>query len=219
MTTYTFNFNLEKIDYSVKTWHEREWANLDIIDGVLASLSAAAAVGQYYAVATGLVNTFAVAYTGVASYTTGLVAQFKANLANTGAATLNINGLGAKALQRNGVALTAGQIPINQYVKAVYDGTQFQVIEPRDTSVTIADGSVTAAKLSTGAMTWDASGNLTVTGTLSASGALTAASLKEGTKRAFVQNDSATFPSNKITFSTADPSGGSDGDIWIKHAA
>jgi hypothetical protein len=55
-----------------------------------------------------------------------LIAHF-AN-ANTGAATLNANALGAKAIQRRGVAVSAGQIPIGSTLQLVYDGTNFQII-------------------------------------------------------------------------------------------
>lgn len=43
--------------------------------------------------------------------------------ANTGAATLNVNGLGAKAILRRGVAVTAGQIPANAVLSLVFDAT------------------------------------------------------------------------------------------------
>ncbi|HZO86265.1 MAG TPA: hypothetical protein VFC26_13680, partial [Verrucomicrobiae bacterium] len=47
---------------------------------------------------------------------------------NTGAATLNVNGLGAKAITKRGtVALVAGDIPAASVCDVVYDGTQFQL--------------------------------------------------------------------------------------------
>lgn len=48
--------------------------------------------------------------------------------ANTGAATLNINSLGAKAIQYKGSALSAGRIPAGVRAFFLYDGTQFQLI-------------------------------------------------------------------------------------------
>jgi hypothetical protein len=48
--------------------------------------------------------------------------------ANTGAATLNLNGLGAKAIQRNGgIALRSGDIKAGQPYWLLYDGTDFQI--------------------------------------------------------------------------------------------
>ena len=46
---------------------------------------------------------------------------------NTGAATLNVNGIGAKAIQLAAAALTGGEIVAGQMVTVAYDGTQFQI--------------------------------------------------------------------------------------------
>ena len=49
--------------------------------------------------------------------------------ANTGAATINLNGLGAKALTKNGsVALQVGDIVAGQVYMVAYDGTRFQIL-------------------------------------------------------------------------------------------
>ena len=48
--------------------------------------------------------------------------------ANTGAATLNINGIGAIALKKDGAtALASGDISAGQVYELVYDGTNFQI--------------------------------------------------------------------------------------------
>lgn len=61
-----------------------------------------------------------------AAYASGQTFVFKANHANTGAATLNVSALGAKAILRpSGSALSSGDIPINSFVTVRYDGTQF----------------------------------------------------------------------------------------------
>jgi hypothetical protein len=58
----------------------------------------------------------------------GLPISFKANTINTGAATLNVNSLGAKAIKKNGSdALDDGNIKAGQIVTVVYDGTNFQL--------------------------------------------------------------------------------------------
>lgn len=63
------------------------------------------------------------------AYTTGMVLHFKANTANTGAATLNVNSLGAVAIKKNyNQDLVTGDIQANQMVSVVYDGTNFQAI-------------------------------------------------------------------------------------------
>ena len=56
--------------------------------------------------------------------------------ANTGAATLNINGAGAKAIVKKGnVALVQGDIRAGSYHLLVYDGTNFEVINADATAV------------------------------------------------------------------------------------
>jgi hypothetical protein len=52
----------------------------------------------------------------------------RAGQTNTGAATININGLGAKAIRKSGVqALASGEIVAGQVVTLAYDGSVFQV--------------------------------------------------------------------------------------------
>ena len=65
---------------------------------------------------------------GMSAYATGQVFTFIASGTNTGATTLNINSLGAKAVTKNGsIALAAGDIVSGQAVTVFYDGTQFQI--------------------------------------------------------------------------------------------
>jgi len=57
----------------------------------------------------------------------GVPIIFKANTANTGAATLNLNSLGAKAIKKNyNEALANNDIKAGQMVIVAYDGTNFQ---------------------------------------------------------------------------------------------
>ncbi len=51
-----------------------------------------------------------------------------AGLTNTGPATLNVNGTGAKALTLNQVALTGGELGDGMLVFVAYDGTQYQIL-------------------------------------------------------------------------------------------
>jgi hypothetical protein len=52
--------------------------------------------------------------------------RFRANTANTGACTLNVNALGAKAIKDiNGADLATGAIKALQIVEVIYDGTYF----------------------------------------------------------------------------------------------
>lgn len=78
-------------------------------------------------------DAYIITLAGAHTLVTGLEITFKANTANTTDATVNVNGLGVKALTKCSggsvaTALATGDIIAGQIVKAVYDGTQFQVI-------------------------------------------------------------------------------------------
>lgn len=67
----------------------------------------------------------------VTAYVTGMVVRFKANTANTGAATLNVNALGAKTIKKSfNVDLSDNDIKAGQLVEVIYDGTNFQLLSP-----------------------------------------------------------------------------------------
>lgn len=62
------------------------------------------------------------------AYATGMVVNFKAGTANTGAATLNVNSLGAITIKKNNDQdLATGDIESGQMVTVIYDGTNFQM--------------------------------------------------------------------------------------------
>jgi hypothetical protein len=70
----------------------------------------------------------AIAPVSMNAYVAGQTFRFIAANANTGAVTLNINSIGAKAITKNGTtALAASDIPANSVVIVTYDGTQFQI--------------------------------------------------------------------------------------------
>ena len=63
-----------------------------------------------------------------AAYAAGQKFRFVAAAANTGAVTININAVGAKAVTKLGAtALVANDILLGAIVEVVYDGTQFQL--------------------------------------------------------------------------------------------
>jgi hypothetical protein len=71
----------------------------------------------------------------VAAYAAGQMFYFVAAGDNTGAVTINIDSLGAKAVTRDGsVALAAGDIKSGEVVVVVYDGTRFQVVSQLNSS-------------------------------------------------------------------------------------
>lgn len=79
----------------------------------------------HYAAATGSTNAYVLSLSSqITAYADGLAARFKANAANTGAATLNINSIGAKSIVRpGGAALEAADIANGQIVEVWYDST------------------------------------------------------------------------------------------------
>ena len=63
------------------------------------------------------------------AYAAGQLFYFVAGGANTGAVTLNVDGLGSRAVTRDGsTALAAGDINSGEMVVVIYDGTRFQMI-------------------------------------------------------------------------------------------
>ena len=101
-----------------------------------------------YAADSGAVNAYVVALDPVpTAYVVGLTVEMVTANVNTGASTINVNGLGVKnILQQDGSAVTAGMIPANRPVPLRYDGTSFR-LSSTETTTTPADGSVTGAKI------------------------------------------------------------------------
>jgi hypothetical protein len=78
------------------------------------------------------------------AYATGQRFIFKAGTVNTGAATLNVNALGAKSIVKSfNVALDNGDIKASQIVEVVYDGTNFQMVSALATTVSHKTGQST----------------------------------------------------------------------------
>lgn len=65
----------------------------------------------------------------IGAYTAGTVYWYKANTANSGAATLNLNSLGATPIKKNfSQDLAANDINAGQWVMVVFDGTNMQML-------------------------------------------------------------------------------------------
>lgn len=102
----------------------------------------------------------------LAAYVTGERYSFRANFANTGAATLNISALGAKNLKKYNttgkVNVASGDIQNGQAVTVEYDGTDMVVVTPVANAGTVT--SVATGGLATG-------GPITATGTVTVTAA------------------------------------------------
>ena len=99
----------------------------------------------YYAADTGTTDEYAITLTpAITEYADGMTVAFKANTANDGEATLNVNSVGAKPLtKRKDVPLATGDITSGQIVEARYDGVLggFQVVSQLSNQVGLPLGS------------------------------------------------------------------------------
>jgi hypothetical protein len=75
----------------------------------------------------------ATAALGMSAYATGQIFTFTPVANNTGAVTININGIGAKSITKVGAtALAGGDILANIPYQIFYNGTQFQLLQARE---------------------------------------------------------------------------------------
>lgn len=82
---------------------------------------------EKYAEDAGSTDAYAISLpTAPNAYATGMIIVFKANTANTGTATLNVNSLGAKTIVKDvSTTLANGDIATSQLCVCVYNGTNF----------------------------------------------------------------------------------------------
>lgn len=140
-------------------------------------LTQSAQLGQlqsaYYAVDTGAANVYVVAYTpAVTALTDGLRLRFKIKTANTGASTLNVNGLGAQPIVGGAhAALQGGEFIANGDAEVVWNSTLASFILLENTggalqvaNATLSQQAVSIAQLSAlrSELQFTASGNFTV---------------------------------------------------------
>lgn len=115
-------------------------------------------VGNYstYIADAGGANAYSCTYGASLTFSlaTGVKVVFKAANANTGASTLNVNATGIKnILNVDGSALTANQIVANGIYTAVYDGTQYQLLNPTQ-GIVNRNSVITGALSLAGNLTW-----------------------------------------------------------------
>jgi len=105
-------------------------ARKDTVDAVQANLTNH--IADYvrqpgYAAASGSANTYAVSLSPApTAYVEGMAIAVKINVNNTGASTINVNGLGAKAIKKpNGNDVSAGNLKAGSIYTLRYNGTNF----------------------------------------------------------------------------------------------
>lgn len=93
-----------------------------------------------YAVATGSNNAYVLSLSpALDAHVAGMPIIWKANHANSGAATLNVNSIGAVSLKKNiSEVLEAGDILSDKIYIVLYDGTNLQLLNPSGQSTGIS---------------------------------------------------------------------------------
>lgn len=114
------------IDFNSDNWHQDEWDNWTLLDALIE-----ASLGDTpFAIAGGTATAITLDYTPNRVLANGLTIVFRLASTTTGATTVNVDGTGAKNLLLLGSAIAANDILAGDIVKAVYDGTAFNVISP-----------------------------------------------------------------------------------------
>lgn len=187
---------------------------------------------------------------GITAYVDNLIVLMRTSVANTGAANVNINGLGAKPIRTFKAGIDAdigtGEIPADSQILLCYSTTAvagaggFVSLNIRDAdlldgqhgSYYLAASSYTASDVLTKLKTVDggasgldaqylngiaSSGFATsAQGTLATNAMPKSGGTFTGAASTTSQSTSSTCFRN-ITVSTSDPSGGTDGDLWLKY--
>ena len=112
------------------------------------------------------------------SYVAGMTLSFIPVATNTGAVTIDVDGLGAKNLfVGSSTAMVGGELVAGRIAQIEYDGTRFQLYQA---SISIADGSIGTAKLADGAVTTGKLADSAVTTGKLADSAVTTAKIANG---------------------------------------
>jgi hypothetical protein len=133
---------------------------------------------QWGGTAGGTVDVITISVTpAITAYAAGQAFRFLSSGANTTNVTINVNGVGAKAITKAGTtALAAGDIPSGATVDIVYDGTRFQIVSivlnvSAFGKTLIDDASASDARTTLGAV--GLTGNETIAGNKTFSGSTT----------------------------------------------
>lgn len=103
--------------------------------------------GSNYYVDSGGANAYVISPSPASSgYVAGQEYDVKISAGNTGASTLNVNGLGVKNITyADGSALASGAMPTGSVVRLIYDGTEFQLQNRNATATNFASITLSGA--------------------------------------------------------------------------
>ena len=125
--SYTSAFRFGLINFNSANWHADEWNNWNLLDSLL---QVEFSEGIAFAVAGGTADAITLDFSPNVIVAPGLMIGFLVTSNNTGAVTIACDGGSAKALQVLGAAAQANDLRAGVYARAIYDGTQFVLIEP-----------------------------------------------------------------------------------------
>lgn len=151
MVDYTSLFRIRKptVGADADAWGGYLNTGLDGIDALLGAITTGGSANAY-TLTTGQ---------SLSAYASGQRFCIRASFSNSGAATINVDGLGAKNLTKNGAtAVASGDIVSGSFYLIAYDGTQFQILgassglyQPLDATLTaLAALTITAQSLIVG---------------------------------------------------------------------
>ena len=129
------------------TYHpETKAGNVRFADGTTVEAHKAETTHIPYAVASGSANTYSVTVSGITSYQEGLAIAVKINVDNTGASTINVNGLGAKSIKKpNGNDVSASNLKAGSIYSMRFNGTNF-ILQGSDAAGNATPGDVLSGK-------------------------------------------------------------------------
>jgi len=197
--------------YRVQLW-SAGGAKLEDVDPYLPGASTANAALSLYAVDSGAANAYILtaATSGFSSYSNGVMFYWNALHANTGASTVNVNGLGiVNITNSDGTPLVAGQIAPGNINFIMYQNGAFILVSIVNQSGATTCYSLTTTSLGTG-LTVDGNGiidgNLTVLGSLIGPG-VASASIKGTFKNLAVStngtNNNIVITADELALETA----------------
>lgn len=124
-----------EVGASSDSWGSKWNTNLDDLDALLGAITTGGS-GAAYTLTTGL---------SLAAYVSGQSFLIKASFTCNAAATINVDGLGAKNITKNGTTATvSGDLVSGTIYRIAYDGTQFQIVGTAGAGAQPLDATLTA---------------------------------------------------------------------------